>query len=59
MKIIKDMQFYISYIFRKDNHRADKMAFIGFQQNEMFWMDYAPICILDCLNRNRLGFTEF
>jgi hypothetical protein len=48
MKIIKDMQFYISHIFRKDNHRADKMAFIGFQQNEMFWMDYAPICILDC-----------
>jgi hypothetical protein len=59
MKIIKDMQFCISHIFIEDNQCVDKIDSISLQQNALLGMDFTPVCILDFLNRNRLGFTEF
>lgn len=59
MELTKNMQFYISHNFRVDNHYTDKIASIGLQQNDLIWMVSTPLCILDSLNYNILGFTKF
>lgn len=48
----KSVQFYISHILGAGKLCAYKIVSFGLQHNGM-------LCILEYLNRNRLGFAEF
>lgn len=57
--MIKRMNFTISYIFRKLNQCANKIANLGLQIVNYHWWNTIPSNIVDVFNRNMICLPEY
>jgi ribonuclease HI len=57
--LIPAMNFFVSHIYRKGNHCADKLANLGLSLPDFTWWNHIPPHMNSDFGRNRLGMPYF